>query len=168
MPSAHAIDVAEMYTRHGAMVYRRIRRFYDKDEAEEVLQEVFIKVLATQSAFRGASSPSTWLYQLTTRHCLNRLRDRRRRQELLDQYGEPTWSSNRAEPDAEAKVFLQELWSQLDEELAIIAVYHYVDGMPHAEIARVMGVSRRTIGNRLATLSTLAAKAADKTDEEAL
>ncbi len=161
----HAVDVTSMYRRYGGMVLRRIRRFYRGEEAEEVLQEVFMKVLTTRSTFQGDSSPSTWLYALTTRHCLNRLRDSKRRSELLAQHGEPSWSATRTEPNAEARIFLDELWSQLDDDLAMIAVYHYVDGMPHHEIARVMGVSRRTIGNRLADLTSLAARAADKTGE---
>jgi RNA polymerase sigma-70 factor (ECF subfamily) len=162
---AHAMDVGEMYRRYRGLVYRRIRRFYSGDEAEEVLQEVFVRVLSTPSGFQGDSSPSTWLYQLTTRHCLNRLRDAKRRKELLDTFGEPTWSVGRASPDTEARVFLEELWATLDPELAEIGTYYFVDGMPHHEIARVLGVSRRTVGNRLATLQQIASRAADRTGE---
>ena len=35
----------------------------------------------------------------------------------------------------------------------MIGIYHYVDGMSHAAIAELLGVSRRTIGNRLASLT---------------
>ena len=66
------------------MVLRGIRRFYRGDEAEDVLQEVFMRVLDKLDSFRGDSSPVTWLYQLTTRYGLNRLRNEGRRRELLD------------------------------------------------------------------------------------
>ena len=56
-------------------------------------------------------------------------------------------------PNQESALFLSQLWRQLPEELATVGVYYYVDGMTHAEIARVMGVSRRTVGNRLKEIS---------------
>ena len=48
----------------------------------------------------------------------------------------------------------------------VVATYYYVDGLTHAEIARILDVSRRTVGNRLARLETLAKdKAMGKEDE---
>lgn len=165
MADQHALDVEQMYRRYSGLVLRRIHRFYRGDEAEEVLQEVFVRVLKTRSAFRGASSPSTWLYQLATRHCLNRLRDADRRRELLDHHGEPGWGTSSPAVDPETSVFLTQVFDQLEPELAEIGVYHFVDGLPHAEIARIIGVSRRTVGNRVATLQEVVARAADKTQE---
>lgn len=158
----HAMDVGEMYRRYGPLVYRRVLRFYSRDEAEEIVQEIFMKVLSTKSTFQGASSPGTWLYQLTTRHCLNRLRDSRRRRELLEEYGKPTWGTGAAAPAQEERIFLEQLWEQLDDELRTIGTHYFVDGMSHAEIARITGVSRRTIGNRLLKLQELAAAAAGR------
>ena len=151
--AAPSLDLGELYARHGAMVLRRIRRFYSADEAEEVLQEVFLRLLSTKATFRGESAVTTWLYQVTTRHCLNRLRNARRRRELLDEHGQPDWSSPIAPAKQEAKLLVNQLWQHLDEELVMIGIYHYVDGLSHAAIAELLGVSRRTIGNRLASLT---------------
>ena len=150
-------ELAELYTRYGPMVLRRIRRFYRGDEAEDVLQEVFIRVVAKEGSFKGQSQVSTWLYQVTTRYCLNRRRNEGRRKELREEHGVFDWSPNTTHAQAEAKAFCNELWQQLDDELMQIGVHHYVDGMSHNEIARVMGVSRRTIGNRLEQLRVQAA-----------
>ena len=78
-----AVDVGELYREWGPMVFRRILRFYDPVEAEEVLHEVFVKVLENSDGFRADASPSTWLYSIATNHCLNRLRNSKRRRELL-------------------------------------------------------------------------------------
>ena len=77
-----AIDVGELYHRHAGMVMRRVLRFFPRDEAEEVVHEVFVKVLERIDGFRGDASPTTWLYHLTTNHCINRARDRNRRAAL--------------------------------------------------------------------------------------
>jgi RNA polymerase sigma-70 factor (ECF subfamily) len=155
-----------MYREHGGMVLRRIRRFYQGHEAEEVLQEVFMRIMTTHAVYRGESSRITWLYRLTTRYCLNRLRDARRREELLDEFGPPSWGVGVAGPQQEARVFLDQLWRTLDAELAVIGVYHFVDGLSHAEIADMIGVSRRTVGNRIGTLQQLARQAAGNKPEE--
>jgi RNA polymerase sigma-70 factor (ECF subfamily) len=156
-----SLDIGELYDRHGAMVLRRVRRFYRGDEADEVLQEIFLRLLTTKASFRGEAAVTTWLYQVTTRHCLNRLRNARRRRELLDEHGAPAWGTPIAPPRQEARVFLEQLWSTLDEELVLIGVYAYVDGLSHAAIAELLGVSRRTVGNRLQTLAELVQAASE-------
>ena len=135
------------------MVLRRISRFYTGEEARDVLQEIFMRVIDKQSSFRDDSSPGTWLYALTTRYCLNRRRDERRRQELLIEHDRTAcWSSAVQKERREQDVLLRELWRELDEELALIGLYYYLDGMSHAEIAELVGCSRRTVGNRLLEL----------------
>jgi RNA polymerase sigma-70 factor (ECF subfamily) len=154
--SAPALDIAALYQRFGPMVLRRIRRFYSGDEAQDVLQEIFMRVLDKQSSFRGESSPGTWLYAMTTRYCLNRLRDERRRRELLAEHDNAAcWSSAVAKERQEQEVLVRQLWRDLDEELSLIGIYYYLDGMSHAEIASLVGCSRRTVGNRLAELGAL-------------
>lgn len=150
-----AVDVGELYREWGPMVFRRILRFYDRVEAEEVLHEVFVKVLENVDSFREDASPSTWLYRIATNHCLNRLRNAKRRRELLAEHGEDLYPSHVGSTQ-EAEFLLGELWKRLPEDLLQIAVYYHVDGMTHAEIARVIGVSRRTVGNRLLELEQVA------------
>lgn len=147
------LDIAALYQRFGPMVLRRIRRFYAGEEAQDVLQEIFVRAIDKQSSFRGESSPGTWLYALTTRYCLNRRRDERRRKELLAEHDQAAhWSSAVQKEQQEQAVLLQQLWQDLDEELSLIGLYYYLDGMSHAEIAELVGCSRRTVGNRLLEL----------------
>jgi hypothetical protein len=59
-------------------------------------------------------------------------------------------------------VFLHQLWRRVDPELAEIGVYHYVDGMDRDAIGALLGVTGRTVSNRLRAL----AEAARSTAEE--
>ena len=147
----------ELYRRYSGLVRRRVGRFYDEPEASDVVHEVFEKLLTVGESFRGGSSVRTWLYQVTTRHCLVRRRDARSRQELFEHYGAPGWSLPVRDADAETVTFLHQLWRTLDPELAEIGVYYYVDGMRQADIGALLGVSGRTISNRLTTLAAAAA-----------
>lgn len=153
------LDVADLYRRYGPLVLRRGRRFLGDAEAEEVLHEVFLKALERGHEFRGESSPATWLFRVTTHLCLNRRRDSKRRAELLARHGPTVWDRSDAGEAPEARAFLQTLWATLPEELAMIGILYWVDGLTTAEIGRMLGVSDRTIANRLTTLTAAARRA---------
>ena len=142
------MTAGELYETYGPMVFRRILHFYGRDEAEEILHEVFLKVLERMDSFRRESSAATWLYRVTTNHCLNRLRDAGRRRELLEEHGDAVLRRFQS-ASQEDRALLDQLWNALSKDLLQIATYYYVDGMTHAEISRILGVSRRTVGNRL-------------------
>jgi len=139
------------------MVLRRGRRFLPPDGAEDVLHEVFIRVLERYGEFRHQASPATWLFTITTRLCLNRLRDSRRQGQLLAEHG-PTAFAQCLESNSEAAIFLKEIWRfvlQEDAELAMIGTLYHIDGMTTADIGAMLGVSDRTVANRLARLTAI-------------
>jgi RNA polymerase sigma-70 factor, ECF subfamily len=152
--SARAIDRGELealYRAFGPQVRRRARSLLGDDlEAQDAMQEVFVRVIGAMNEFRRQSQPSTWLYRITTNLCLNRLRDGRRRRDHLTRLGEEAPRTVRAPGlPPEARATLRRVLAQIPAELSEIAVYYYVDEMDQSEIARALGVSRRTIGYRL-------------------
>lgn len=139
--------IEQLYRRYGPAVLRRGRAILGNEEmAQDLLQEVFMQVVEQRGRFRGEASPMTWIYRITTNLALNRLRDGRRRDELLREKQAPPGA---VEPLVEARLTLAAILLDVPEELRAIAIYHHVDRMSHAEIAGILGVSRRTIGNRL-------------------
>ncbi len=154
-PRKPTLDIEQLYTKHAGMVARRVSRFVSRDEVEEVVHEVFLRAFERKSSYRGDASPVTWLYHIATNHCLNRLRDQKRRRQALHVNRDLPWLLPSDAVDSRVRVLLEQVWSLLSEEQATIAIYYFIDGMSHADIARVMAVSRRTIGNRLEELTTL-------------
>ena len=153
--TAATLDLSSLYRDYAGLVYRRILRFFPPQEAEEVLQEVFLRAATRLDSFRGDSSPATWLYKMTTRYCLNRIRDERRRSELWRE-GREVLARPATPANQEAATFLRQFWQSLDEEMIMIGFAYYVDGMTHADIATMAGCSRRTVGNRIEALQRLA------------
>ena len=143
------LDVEAMYRSYGHSVLRRARQILaNDDEASEVLQELFAGLVARPAQFDGRSAPSTFLYAATTHACLARLRDRKNRMRLLDEHVKP-WTSD-VDPRSPAVVaIVRAELAQLPEEEARAAVYYHLDGMSHAEIAELLGCSRRHVGNLL-------------------
>jgi RNA polymerase sigma-70 factor (ECF subfamily) len=154
VPRSPAIDRGELealYRSYGALVRRRARGILgDEHEAEDAMQEVFVRVINAMGEFRRQSQPSTWLYRITTNLCLNRLRDGRRRRDHLTRLGQEAIDTPRvSNMPPELRSTMERLLAAVPAELAEAAVYYYVDEMDQAEIAKLVGVARRTVGYRL-------------------
>jgi RNA polymerase sigma-70 factor (ECF subfamily) len=145
-----ATSIDALYREHGHHVLRRARRILGNEEdAREVVQDVFEALLAHGTSFRGESTITTWLYSSTTNGCLNRLRNAKTRARLL---GATPAHEATASPDAEVAAIVRDLLGRVPASLAAIATYYYVDEMTHEEIARVLGCSRRHVGDLLERL----------------
>lgn len=143
------LDVEGLYRKYGHSVLRRARQIMaSDDEAGEILQEIFVGLVARPQQFDGRSAPSTFLYAVTTHACLARLRDRKNRQRLLDEQVKP-WATDIDPRSAEAASIIRNVLAQLPDDEARAAVYYHLDGMTHAEIAEVLGCSRRHVGDLL-------------------
>ncbi len=127
------------------------------------MQEVFVRAIRSKVEFWENVSPTTWLYRVTTNYCLNVRRNAQRRAELVSARPDAPASSE----GPEQQVLVLELLSRVPEEMAQIAVYYYLDQMNQAEIAEILGVSRRTVGNRLEEFRKQARLAVGESEEVA-
>lgn len=150
------LDIEAAYRAHGHLVLRRARTLLGSDaEAQEVLQEVFIMLLDEPGLYEGRSSMTTWLYRVTTNMCLNRMRNAKTRQRLLEEHVAP--AMHEAHPDsADTWAVVRQFLDRMPEDLVRATIFYSVDGMTHQEIAEVMGCSRRQVGNLLERARTWA------------
>jgi RNA polymerase sigma-70 factor (ECF subfamily) len=141
----------EIYDLYGAQVFRRARTLLrDPERARDATQEVFLRAVQDPGGVRA--HPLPWLFRVTRNLCLNNLRDNRRRVQLLAERNPDVGGDDRAD----ARVVVSELLARVPAELQEIAIYYYLDDLSHDAIAAIVGVSRRTIGNRLAAFQSLA------------
>ena len=149
-------DFEAFYARHSPAVYRRAMQLLgDTEAARDATQEVFIRAFGGDGKAPPLPTPTAWLYRVTTNLCLNRLRDQRRQSALL-----ATHASNDAAVPAtgETRAIVAQILGRVPEELQDIAIYFFLDELTYDEIAPLVGVSRRTIGNRLAAFRELVAQ----------
>jgi RNA polymerase sigma-70 factor (ECF subfamily) len=122
----------------------------DPERARDATQEVFLR--AVKDPRSVGAHPLPWLFRVTRNLCLNNLRDHRRRAQLLAgraaQIGD--------DGAAHARLMVSELLARVPAELREIAAHYYLDDLSHDDIAALVGVSRRTIGNRLAAFQAIA------------
>lgn len=125
-------------------------------EAEDLAQDIFVKVFQSLQEFRGASRFSTWLYRITVNQCLNYLRSgAHRRQALIptapkelvapSPAGNPHWTLEQKERRALVQAKLQEL----SPDHRTIVVLRDIEGLSYEEIAEVLHLESGTVKSRL-------------------
>jgi len=144
-------QAARLYREYGPAVYRRCMRLLgDRAAAEDATQEVFVKLVRDMKRLQDRETVLPWIYRVATNHCLNLRRDARRRgEEAADgdlELAPDTAGTPQAYP---ARQLAQAVLSRFDEETQAVAVGVFVDGMEHEEVARALGISRRTVSRKL-------------------
>lgn len=149
-------DVAALFRQYGPPIYRRaLRLLNDPAEAEEAMQEIFIKALKHFDELADQRLILNWLYRITTNHCLNQLRGRRRRAVAYSTFATERAGDAKAAPLS--MTAMRQLLSQADPKQAQAAVYVHIDGMSYSEAATRLGVSKRTVGNLIERFGAWAA-----------
>jgi RNA polymerase sigma factor (sigma-70 family) len=157
-PPVAPLDVEGLYRTYAPLVLRRARAILGEEQAaKDAVQEIFMRVLHSWDDFRGDASPTTWLYRVTTNHCLNLIRDRDRRATLLAERVPP--AAEVSAHEQENRLTVAQLLKQMPEQLREIAVYHFVDQLSRDEIAVLLAISPRTVHNRLVAFRELARSA---------
>jgi RNA polymerase sigma-70 factor (ECF subfamily) len=153
-------DIERLYKSHGHLVWRRARRILGNDEdATDAVQQIFIGLLQRPEAFAGRSSATTFLYAVTTHHCLTTLRNRNNRQRILHDQLKPTAVFSVPGTTLDT-VALRHVLDTIDDDTATAAVHHHCDEMSQDAIAAQMGVSRRQVQKLLAQFAAAAARVA--------
>lgn len=129
------------------------RMLGDRAEAEEVTQDVFLKVIVRAGQYDGRASVASWLFAIAANGCRDRLRRSVRRPSVaLDAVAEAP------EPDPPVDVRLVERQrreavrralsrlSAEQREVLVLARYH---GLPYAEIARALAISEGAVKTRI-------------------
>lgn len=159
--SDHAQEVEQIYREYGAMVRRRcLSILRNEEEAEEVLQDVFVRVLRSIGTFRGQSSPATWLYRIATNICLNRIRNVKNRARLDKEVLQPPEPTEAVE--AWPRDLAVRILSGFDRATRETVLYSVIEEMTHEEVAQVMNCSVSLVRKRIAKFRTRAPKRAAK------
>ena len=124
-------------------------------DAEDVMQETFLRAFEHWSEFRGEAAASTWLYRIAINTALSLVR-RRVPQEYLEDTGFDRetvrdWSADemRALLGAELRDLLQQGISQLPPDYRAALVLRDVEGLSTAEAAAVLDISEANLKSRL-------------------
>jgi len=137
----------------------------DREAAEDVTQEVFIKVWRALPGFDGRASMSTWIYTIARNASLSALRGRRPQSSLSDPGVMEAAESIDPVPPADVivdRAAILRLIDQLPAKQRQVIMLFYMEGQSHEEVATMLGMPVGTVKTLLhrarARLSAAAAK----------
>ncbi|HVL66117.1 MAG TPA: RNA polymerase sigma factor [Vicinamibacterales bacterium] len=130
-----------VYRLHLPRVHSLVRRMTAGRDADELTQDVFVRLWQKIGSFRGDSAFGTWLHRLAVNVVIERFRsDTTRRQRHLD--GEDVFETLPAlTRSGDLSMDLDTAVTRLPEGAREIFVLHDVEGYKHGEIAEMLGIS---------------------------
>jgi len=127
----------------------------NREEAEEVAQDTFIKVFKSLSQFNGDSKFSTWIYKVTYNTCLDRLKKHKREQQVvsIDEFNTNQIKSidntlDKMENEEREKA-IQDCIQLLPADDAFLLTLFYFEEQSLEEIAKVIGLTANNVKVKL-------------------
>jgi RNA polymerase sigma-70 factor (ECF subfamily) len=156
-------EFARLVEQYSPMIYRLgLKMLNNPQDAEDILQETFIKAYKHIDKFDGRSSVSTWLYRIATNEALMSLR--KKRPDTVSFDVPSIYESEPQEPlqiidwccmpeeeylTAEGRLRLDQAAERLPESLRIVFVLRDIEGLSTRETAEVLNISETAVKTRL-------------------
>lgn len=155
-----------LYEKHKAMVYNLALQYVqNREEAEEITQDVFISIHKNYSRFRQEAEVSTWMYRITINKSLDAIRSRSRKKRFS--YLTSLFGRNEAVTDPidfdhpgvklEQKETLQHIFNALNslpDRQKTALILSKIERKPLSEVAEIMQVSNKALESLLMRAKT--------------
>ena len=144
-----------LYQMHGARMKSMARNLLGAtSDAEDAVQDTFLKIQRSIATFRGQSSFATWTFRILINTCYDARRSRMRKKEVSQDAPENPEAAPRPEPRAPGahpslRLALERAVAKLTQQQREVFLMYEVEGMRHSEIAAVLEISETASKNTL-------------------
>lgn len=147
--------IADLYANYSPSIYSHCNRFLrSAAEARDATQETFVRVMSRGIVLTCEKAALGYLYRTSTNVCLNILSKQKMESRTVAALAMNTpnvrWS------EFANREFIRALLARCGEDRAQVAIMHYVEEMSQIEIAEVLGITRKTVFNRLRSMACIA------------
>ncbi|MGB0851437.1 MAG: RNA polymerase sigma factor [Bacteroidia bacterium] len=159
LASGDNVYFGELYDRYSDKVYGKcILMVKDLTIAQDLAQDILVKAFTKLNTFKGTSSFSTWLYQVTYTHCIDYIRRNKKiyKEELEEDKYVELQSEDPGLDEVHDKVILemkiesvQQILGELKAEERSLILMKYQDNMSIAELSEMFDVSDSAIKMKL-------------------
>ncbi|WP_115461603.1 RNA polymerase sigma factor [Winogradskyella aurantiaca] len=149
-------DYAKLVDQYKDLVYTlAIRMLKNREEAEEVSQDVFIKIFKSLASFKGDSKLSTWVYRVTYNCCLDQIKKNKKH---LNDVPVDAYNYNKIDTidnalegliKEEKQQLIRSCVNRLPEESSAIITLFYFDELSLDEISGITGIESNTVKVKL-------------------
>lgn len=118
-----------------------------REDAEEVVQDAFVKAYKALESFKGDAAFSTWLYRIVYNTAISKTRGKRLdianvdEANVAEERAEDSAQKNLKIENKDRKVFLKKALSRLKEQDAFMLTLYYYKELPVEEISQIVGLS---------------------------
>ena len=147
-------QIDRLHDQFAGVLYDKCFRFLgDRLEAEDAVQDTFVRAYLALKRFRKDSPPQPWLFRIATNVCLNKLRTRRRKGLVpIPDIDKARFTPANQMDLVTLRQTIQYLERTIDHRSLEIFIAYYLDGANQVEIAQSLGISRRAVVKRLSRL----------------
>lgn len=151
-------DFLSIYRAYKDRVYNQaLRMLGNRQEAEEAVQDIFLRIYRGLSSFRGDAQLSTWIFRIAANVCINRrsrkippiqaIDDETMQQVIPDRDSNP--GPDRVYEKRELRERIHRCLSLLPPKQSLVMVLYYYEGLQYREIAEIAGMPIGTVGTCL-------------------
>jgi RNA polymerase sigma-70 factor (ECF subfamily) len=141
-----------LYALHGARMKNLARNLLGSaSDAEDAVQDTFLKVQRSIASFRGQSSFVTWTFRILINTCYDARRSRMRKKEVANDDSEETPRMEPRAPGAHPslRMALERALAELTQHQRDVFLLYEVEGFRHAEIAGMLSITETASKNTL-------------------
>lgn len=137
----------QLLKKYQQKIYWHVRRLViDHDDADDLVQDIFVKVWKNLKNFREDAQLYTWLYRIATNECITFLNKKKQRQNIsLDDdnaaYLADALTDSTYFDGNQAQLKLQEALLKLPEKQRLVFNMKYFDDLKYEEISEIVGTS---------------------------
>lgn len=119
---------------------------HSPSDAEDIVQDAFIRAYRSLSQFRGSARFSSWLYRIVVNEAVRVMRSTRRQRDEAELDVECVSTHG---IDAESVLAVRECLSRIPEKLRVVLALRGIDELDYSEIAEILGIPTGTVRSRL-------------------
>ncbi len=145
-PDSRNIAFNQLIRKYQQKVYWHVRKMViDHDDADDLTQEIFIKVWKNLPDFRHDAQLFTWIYRIATNECLNFLKSKKRKfflpiTDISEELSQKI-DANVGPNGDEIQLKLQKALLKLPDKQRLVFNMRYYDELKYEEIAEILGTS---------------------------
>jgi RNA polymerase sigma-70 factor (ECF subfamily) len=144
----------ELVDRYKDLVFALVSRAApDRSRAEDLAQDVFLRVHRGLPYFRGEARLSTWIYRIVANVCVQEQQSRKPSTQSLDEQTpairSATSSADRQFSDIEVRDRLEKAIVKLPANYRLLVAAHYLQGMRYGELAEALNLPLGTLKTQL-------------------
>ena len=161
--SGDRAEIARLVDMHSTKIYRlALKMLANPQDAEDILQNTFLKAIQALPEFEGRSSISTWLYRIAVNESLMTIRQRKPEFQLaskvedsedselqLAQFSDWCCLPEGELMSSEAQVYLDKAVQELSEKLRLVFILRDIEKLSISETSKALDITETTVKTRL-------------------